>query len=101
MNAKLTNPACKALYERLKANGKTGKQALIAVMNKLLKQVFAVAKTELYINQITVHKNLNIYLVLCTVHVVRRTSLLSQPEFLSGSTKVAINCGALQNGVQP
>ena len=43
MNAKLTNPACRALYERLKANGKTGKQALIAVMNKLLKQVFAVA----------------------------------------------------------
>ena len=44
MNAKLTNPACQQLFERLKANGKTGKQALIAVMNKLLKQVFAVAK---------------------------------------------------------
>ena len=44
MNAKLTNPACHQLFERLKANGKTGKQALIAVMNKLLKQVFAVAK---------------------------------------------------------
>jgi transposase len=43
MNAKQTNPACQALYDRLKANGKTGKQALIAVMNKLLKQVFAVA----------------------------------------------------------
>jgi transposase len=39
-----TNTACKALYERLKANGKTGKQALVAVMNKLLKQVFAVVK---------------------------------------------------------
>jgi len=39
-----TNPACKALYERLRANGKTGKQALIAVCNKLLKQVFAVVK---------------------------------------------------------
>ena len=33
-----------ALYERLRANGKTGKQALVAVMNKLLKQVFAVVK---------------------------------------------------------
>jgi transposase len=44
MNAIKTNPACKALYERLRTNGKTGKQALIAVCNKLLKQVFAVVK---------------------------------------------------------
>ena len=44
MNAKQTNIACKQLFDRLKANGKTGKQALIAVMNKLLKQVFAVIK---------------------------------------------------------
>ena len=44
MNAMKTNTACKALYERLRANGKTGKQALVAVMNKLLKQVFAVVK---------------------------------------------------------
>mgnify|MGYP001008504495 FL=1 len=44
MSAMKTNPACKALYERLRANGKTGKQALIAVCNKLLKQVFAVVK---------------------------------------------------------
>jgi hypothetical protein len=27
----------KTLYDRLRANGKTGKQALVAVMNKLLK----------------------------------------------------------------
>ena len=40
MNAIKTNAACKALYERLRANGKTGKQGLIAVCNKLLKQVF-------------------------------------------------------------
>lgn len=44
MNAIKTSTACKALYERLRANGKTGKQALVAVMNKLLKQVFAVVK---------------------------------------------------------
>jgi transposase len=44
MNAMKTNNACKALYDRLRANGKTGKQALVAVMNKLLKQVFAVVK---------------------------------------------------------
>jgi transposase len=46
MNAMKTNPACKALYERLRAKGKTGKQGLIAVCNKLLKQVFAVMKSE-------------------------------------------------------
>ena len=40
MNAMKTNTACKALYDRLRDNGKTGKQALVAVMNKLLKQVF-------------------------------------------------------------
>lgn len=45
MNATKTNPACKALYERLRAKGKTGKQGLIAVCNKLLKQVFAVMKS--------------------------------------------------------
>lgn len=44
-NAMKTNPACKALYERLRAKGKTGKQGLIAVCNKLLKQVFAVMKS--------------------------------------------------------
>lgn len=44
MNAIKTNAACKALYERLRAKGKTGKQGLIAVCNKLLKQVFAVVK---------------------------------------------------------
>ena len=44
MNAIKNNTACKVLYERLRANGKTGKQALIAVCNKLLKQVFAVVK---------------------------------------------------------
>jgi transposase len=44
MNAIKTNQACKALYERLRAKGKTGKQALIAVCNKLLKQAFAVVK---------------------------------------------------------
>lgn len=44
MNAIKTNQACKTLYERLRAKGKTGKQGLIAVCNKLLKQVFAVVK---------------------------------------------------------
>jgi len=44
MSAMKTNTACKALYERLRAKGKSGKLALIAVCNKLLKQVFAVVK---------------------------------------------------------
>ena len=44
MNAIKTNNACKILYERLRAKGKTGKQGLIAVCNKLLKQAFAVVK---------------------------------------------------------
>lgn len=40
------NKACKALYERLVNKGKSKKLALIAVANKLLKQAFAVAKSE-------------------------------------------------------
>jgi transposase len=45
LNAKSTNKACKALYDRLVAKGKNKKLALIAVCNKLLKQVFAVVKS--------------------------------------------------------
>jgi hypothetical protein len=37
------NTACKELYDRLKAKGKRGKVALIAVCNKLIKQAFAIA----------------------------------------------------------
>jgi transposase len=44
MSAIKTNTACKALYERLRSKGKSGKLALIAVCNKLLKQVLAVVK---------------------------------------------------------
>jgi len=45
LKAKSCNPACKALFERLRAKGKPFKVALIAVANKLLKQVFAIAKS--------------------------------------------------------
>ncbi|AUC74923.1 IS110 family transposase [Olleya sp. Bg11-27] len=41
------NKACKAIYERLVAKGKSKKLALIAVCNKLLKQAFAIAKSGL------------------------------------------------------
>lgn len=39
------NRACKALYDRIVAKGKSKKLALIAVSNKLLKQAFAIAKS--------------------------------------------------------
>lgn len=70
MNAMETNQACKALYERLRAKGKTGKQGLIAVCNKLLKQVFAVIKSQTLYQPNYCSPNLEIYLVFYTVHVV-------------------------------
>lgn len=39
------NKACRELYERIVAKGKSKKLALIAVCNKLLKQAFAIAKS--------------------------------------------------------
>ena len=41
------NKACRELYERIVAKGKSKKLALVAVINKLLKQAFAVAKSGL------------------------------------------------------
>ena len=41
------NRACRAIYERIVAKGKSKKLALIAVANKLLKQAFAIAKSGL------------------------------------------------------
>lgn len=41
------NKACREIYERIIAKGKSKKLALIAVCNKLLKQAFAVAKSGL------------------------------------------------------
>jgi len=41
------NKACRELYQRIVAKGKSKKLALIAVANKLLKQAFAIAKSEL------------------------------------------------------
>lgn len=43
-SAKRFNLACKELYERLRSRGKCHKQAMVAVMNKLIRQVFAVVK---------------------------------------------------------
>jgi transposase len=46
LNAKETNAGCKALFDRLVTKGKNKKLAVIAVANKLLKQVFGVVKNE-------------------------------------------------------
>jgi transposase len=50
------NKACRAIYERLVAKGKSKKLALIAVANKLLKQAFAIAKSGLPYNENFVSK---------------------------------------------
>lgn len=50
LSAIQTNGACKRLYERLVAKGKNKKLALIAVCNKLLKQVFAVVHNQTLFN---------------------------------------------------
>jgi transposase len=45
MAAKVYNKACRELYERMLAAGKAKKVALVAVMNKLLKQVFGMVRS--------------------------------------------------------
>ena len=51
-----SNAACKALYNRLVERGKAKQVALIAVANKLLKQVFAIAtKKEFYNKNLSLH----------------------------------------------
>lgn len=61
MNGMKNNTACKTLYERGWANGKTREQALIALCNKFLKQVFfpleIAIKPTACISQIIVHLN--------------------------------------------
>ncbi len=47
MRAINCNKACKEMFERLKERGKNGKLALIAVANKLLRQAFAIANSQL------------------------------------------------------
>jgi transposase len=44
--AKRFNLACKELYERLRSRGKCHKVAMVAVMAKLVRQVFAVVKSD-------------------------------------------------------
>ncbi len=51
LQASKYNTACKSLYDRLVSKGKSKKLALIAVANKLLKIVFAIAKSGLPYDQ--------------------------------------------------
>ena len=44
-SARKYNKACKELYERLRAKGKSHRVAMIAVVNKMLKQAFALVET--------------------------------------------------------
>jgi hypothetical protein len=44
-SAKRCNKSCKELYDRLIEKGKSKKLALIAVVNKLLKQAFGILKS--------------------------------------------------------
>ena len=51
LSASKYNQACKELYNRLLANGKRKKTALIAVANKLVKQLFVIVKSNsIFIN---------------------------------------------------
>ena len=45
MNARAFNPLLKTFSEQLKENGKTPKQIIIAVMRKLLHQIFGILKS--------------------------------------------------------
>ena len=52
------NMACREIYERITSKGKSKKLALIAVVNKLLKQSFAIVKSglpydEKYVSRLT------------------------------------------------
>lgn len=46
MSSLRCNAECKACFDRLRSNGKPGKVAVVAVANKLIRQVFAVVKQE-------------------------------------------------------
>jgi transposase len=47
MSAYKRNKPCKEIFERITNKGKSKKQALITVSNKLLKQAFAIAKEDM------------------------------------------------------
>jgi transposase len=52
MRARTCNKTCKEMFERLKERGKNGKLALIAIANKLLRQAFAIGKSQMSYTEI-------------------------------------------------
>lgn len=50
-SAKRVNKTCKEMYKRLKEKGKPERVIKIAIANKLIKQIFAVAKNKQYYNE--------------------------------------------------
>lgn len=51
MTAIRTNASCRDFYRKLRKNGKSGKHALTAVSNKLVRQAFAVVRNDtLYVD---------------------------------------------------
>ena len=44
LSTSMYNPACKALHQRLTIKGKKPRQKIVAVLNKLVRQIFAVLK---------------------------------------------------------
>lgn len=59
-NACKSNKACKDLYDRITAKGKSKKLALVAVANKLIKQSFAIARSGLVYDPEFVSTNPNL-----------------------------------------
>lgn len=59
LSAKKHNKACREIYGRLRARGKAHRQAMIAVVNKLLKQAFALVQSGQMYNPDHLIKNLN------------------------------------------
>lgn len=60
LSAKKYNNACRELYQRLLAKGKMKKVALIAVANKLIKQIFSIIKNKTSYQQHFLSKNPNL-----------------------------------------
>ena len=57
LSAKKSNKACKELYDRLLEKGKKKKVCLIAVINKLIKQIFSIVKNKTTYEQDFLSKN--------------------------------------------
>lgn len=53
MRARTCNKACREMFERLTARGKNGKLAIVAIANKLIRQVFAIGTSQSYYQEIT------------------------------------------------